>query len=160
MYTKAYVSPSNHHSERDQGATGAKPPTEVNQAHNSFLIGALTSPRPGAPIGNWAGRRGKTCASELAARNHRYFHQTRQPPRHKADIAPKNKMIQEAFVHVYMWENEDCVCLCVKGNFDLVTSKPTRFHPHKRSQLSKRWQINQDYSTTFVQRDRVFELQH
>lgn len=102
MYTKAYVSPSNHHSERDQGATGAKPPTEVNQTHNSFLIGALISLRPGAPIGNWAGRRGKTSASELAAINHRYFHQTRQPPRHKADIAPKNKMMQEAFVHVYM----------------------------------------------------------
>lgn len=136
MYTKAYVSPSNHHSERDQGATGAKPQTEVNQTHNSLLIGALISLRPRAPIGNWAGRRGKTSASELAAINHRYFHQTRQPPRHKADIAPKNKMIQEAFVHVSC-EKINIVFAYV-SRVTLLWLKPTRFHPHKRSQLSKR----------------------
>lgn len=86
------------------GITGANPTTEVNQTHNSFLTGALISLEPEAPFGNWAGRRGKTSSGELAATDQSYFHQTRQPPWHKADIAPRNKMIQEAFVYVDVWK--------------------------------------------------------
>lgn len=84
------------------GGTGANPTTEANQTRNSFLTGALISLEPEAPIGNWAGRRGKTSQCELAATHHRSFHQTWQPPWHKAEIAPKNKIIREVFVYVYM----------------------------------------------------------
>lgn len=60
------------------GSTGADPTSEVHQAHNSFLSASLISLEPRAPVGNWAGRIGKTFPYELAASDHSNYHQTSQ----------------------------------------------------------------------------------
>lgn len=104
--------------------------SEVKQAHNSFLTGALISLEPGAPVGNRARRTGKTSPYELAASDHSYFHQTLQPPWEKADITPKDKMI---LVYIYMCGNwSQFICISIKDycetNFQPPQIQPGSIH--------------------------------